>query len=122
MAAALSLSAGATGIKTLAWFKHTTKKDEELLPEKLTPKNPERLDLAYKIARVLYSWRYAFFEYIELTIADGEADVVPVRGAIEGTDAVWTMAFLSMVKGAEVKLKQLSGLLLAAFGIWIATR
>jgi uncharacterized protein (DUF486 family) len=122
MAAALSLSAGATGIKTLAWFKHTTKKDEELLPKKLTPKNPERLDLAYKMARVLYSWRYAFFEYVELTIANSEADVVPVRGAIEGTDAVWTMAFLSMVKGAEVKLKQLSGLLLAAFGIWIATR
>lgn len=122
MAAALSLSAGATGIKTLAWFKHTTKKDEELLPEKLTPTDPKRLELAYKIARVLYSWRYAFFEYIELTIANGEADVVPVRGAIEGTDAVWTMAFLSMVKGAEVKLKQLSGLLLAAFGIWIATR
>jgi len=92
------------------------------LPEKLTPTDPKRLELAYKIARVLYSWRYAFFEYIELTIANGEADVVPVRGAIEGTDAVWTMAFLSMVKGAEVKLKQLSGLLLAAFGIWIATR
>lgn len=122
MAAAVSLSAGATGIKTLAWYKHTTKKDEELLPAKLTPKDPERLDLAYKIARVFYSWRIAFFEYIELTIANGEADVVPVRGAIEGADALWTTAFLSMVKGTEVQLKQLSGLLLSAFGIWIATR
>jgi uncharacterized protein (DUF486 family) len=122
MAAAVSLSVGATGVKTLAWYKHTTKKDEELLPEKLRPNDPERLELAYKMARVLYSWRYAFFEYIELTIANGEADVVPVRGAIEGTDAVWTTAFLSMVKGTEIKLKQLSGLLLAAFGIWIATR
>jgi len=122
MAAAVSLSAGATGIKTLAWFKHTTKKDNELLPAKLTPKDPARLDLAYKIARVLYSWRIAFFEYIELTIANSEADVVPVRGAIEGADALWTTAFLTMVKGTEVQLKQLSGLLLSAFGIWIATR
>lgn len=114
LATAVSLSVGATGIKTLAWFKHTTKEEQGLSPEKLTPK-----DL---IARVLYSWRIAFFEYIELTIANSEADVVPVRGAIEAADAVWTTAFLSMVKGSEVKLRQLSGLLLAAFGIWIATR
>ncbi|MBU6487687.1 MAG: DMT family protein, partial [Burkholderiales bacterium] len=120
MAAALTLSAGATGVKTLAWFKHTTKTDEELLPDMLTPKNPKLLGLAQKAARIGYSWGWAFFEYVQLTIANRVADVVPVRGAIEVMDLVWMATFMYMVKGDKLKWQQAAGLAAAAAGVGIA--
>lgn len=120
MAAALTLSAGATGVKTLAWFKHTTKTDEELLPDMLTPSNPKLLGAAHKAARVAYSWGWAFFEYIQLTIANRVADVVPVRGAIEIMDLLWMATFMYMVKGDKLKWPQVAGLALASAGVGIA--
>jgi uncharacterized protein (DUF486 family) len=120
MAAALTLSAGATGVKTLAWFKHTTKTDEELLPDMLTPKSPKLLGLAQKAARIGYSWGWAFFEYVQLTIANRVADVVPVRGAIEVMDLVWMATFMYMVKGDKLKWQQAAGLAAAAAGVGIA--
>jgi hypothetical protein len=74
--AVLSLSASATGVKTIAWYLHTVLGDRQLLPPSLTPKTERAKRFSYALVKVVMSWLIALFEYIPLTVAHRTADMV----------------------------------------------
>lgn len=127
-AAAFTLSAAATGVKTVAWYLHTVIPEENLLPTCCTPNgdlHPKRLQLAYTIARVLMSWGIALIEYIPLTLANRTAvlhdfSLAKLRGAIEAMDLAWLIAFMMMVKGERLGWQHLVGLAVAGVGVAVA--
>jgi hypothetical protein len=74
--AVLSLSAAATGVKTIAWYMHTVLGDHQLLPASLTPKSPRTKQFAFAAVKVIMSWFIALGEYVPLTLANRTADNV----------------------------------------------
>lgn len=125
MGAALTLSAGATGVKTVAWYAHTVVPDDKLLPTALTPAGPLQRELAHTAVKIAMSWAIAMFEYIPLTLAHRTADqhdinLAKVRGAIAAMDLVWLAAFMLMVKGEKLEWQHFLGLTLAGAGVAVA--
>jgi hypothetical protein len=74
--AVLSLSAAATGVKTIAWYMHTVLGDHQLLPPSLIPHSPKARQFAFATVKVVMSWFIALGEYVPLTLANRTADNV----------------------------------------------
>ncbi|CAN7579600.1 DMT family protein [Trinickia sp. LjRoot230] len=115
----------ATGLKNIAWYKHTTKTADEMRPKWLSFKQPKLQKIVDATSRVVFSWKWAFFEYVYLAIADRVAqdnhiNLMTVRGPIEFVDLAWMATFMYMVKDQKLKWPQVTGLAMAGAGILIA--